>query len=136
MRLLTMKSGQVRVLPFLFFFLFIGYIIYAADADNGSWLIETAKTIKHGDKLGHFLLYGILSFLLNVALNHRKISSIRVPIGSILVLAFALIEEFTQLAFASRTFDWVDMLCDVVGIGLFALITYGKSQTKAPPTSI
>ena len=105
---------------FLLFFTFICYIIYAADTNNGFWLMKVAEKIKYGDKIGHLVLYGLLGMFLNIALRNRMIHNTKIPLGSVIVLIFAIAEEFTQLAFETRTFDYIDMLCDVIGLGIFS----------------
>ena len=109
---------------FLLFFTFICYIIYSADTHNGFWLMKVAEKIKHGDKIGHLVLYGLLGMLLNIALRNRMIHNTKIPLGSVIVLIFAIVEEFTQLAFETRTFDYIDMLCDVIGLGIISLIAH------------
>ncbi|WP_258101164.1 VanZ family protein [Marinoscillum pacificum] len=105
---------------FFLFFTFICYIIYAADTNNGFWLMKVAEKIKYGDKIGHLVLYGLLGMFLNIALKNRMIHNTKLPLGSVIVLIFAIAEEFTQLAFETRTFDYIDMLCDVIGLGIFS----------------
>ena len=111
-----------KILPALLFFLFICYVIYTADRDHDNWLLRLPGAVPFGDKVGHFLLYGIMGWLANIGLNHRAINvrKRKLPTGSLLVVGFAIVEEFTQLAFPSRTFDWADMLCDILGISLFS----------------
>lgn len=131
-----LNKGVKKVLPFLLFFLFICYIIYSADTDNGFWLIQLANKIKYADKIGHLLLYGLLGALLNLALNHRKIGKSWIPLGTVIVLVFAITEEFTQLAFETRTFDLVDMLCDVVGLALISFRGNVRAISKSLPTKL
>ncbi|MEM9775801.1 MAG: VanZ family protein [Chloroflexota bacterium] len=74
--------------------------------------------IPQGDKVGHFVLFGILAFLVNKALSCRMVDVLGndVLIGSLCVLGFVVIEEFSQLYFDSRTFDVTDLMYDSVGI--------------------
>lgn len=118
---------------FLLFFAFICYVIYAADTNNGFWLMKLAKSVPQGDKIGHLLLYGVLGVFLNLAMHNRMIRNTNIPLGSVIVLVFAISEEFTQLAFETRTFDFVDMLCDVIGLTILSpgiLSTAQKSLTR------
>lgn len=106
------------------FFMFICWIILKADLNQNSELVKWIRHIKYSDKAGHFLLYGLLAFLVNLALNNRRIriGNAFVLLGSLLVGTFAIAEEFTQIALASRSFEWWDMACDVVGIWLFSAL--------------
>ena len=49
----------------LLFFLLIIAIIIAADADQFPDVIKRLYQFPNGDKAGHFILFGILSFLLS-----------------------------------------------------------------------
>jgi VanZ family protein len=107
------------------FFLFICWIIYTADKGQVHPLLQQFRVFPYSDKVGHFLLYGLLAFVVNLALSQRKIKlfSHHVPLGALLVGIFAILEEFTQIAFATRNFEWMDMLCDIVGIIFFSQIS-------------
>ena len=86
--------------------------------------LRQLRNLPYGDKAGHFLLYGGLTFLLNLALdNHRtKLFSRPVLSGSLLVGAFAVLEEFTQIALPTRNFELVDILFDLFGIITFSYL--------------
>lgn len=130
----SMVMKSLKIIPALLFFLFICYVIYTADRDDDNWLLRLPGIIPFGDKLGHFLLYGIMAWLANISINHRTIhiGNRRIPLGSLLIFSFACGEEFTQLAFPHRTFDWTDMLCDLLGIGLFSWRTLFHRVRPAP----
>lgn len=117
---LIINGRAKQIIPFLLIFAFICYIIYAADTNNGFWLMNITKKIKYGDKIGHLVLYGLLGLFLNIALRNRMVANSKIPIGSVIVLVFAIAEEFTQLAFETRTFDFLDMLFDVIGLIIFS----------------
>ena len=109
----------------LFYFLFICWIIYSADLGHTNDLILLSKAVPYGDKVAHFLLYGILAFLLNLALNLRpiKFKEFSLQLGAVIVLTFAVLEEFTQILLANRNFELVDILMDILGIALFSWIS-------------
>lgn len=90
--------------------------------------MKVAEKIKYGDKIGHLVLYGLLGMFLNIALRNRMIHNTKLPLGSVIVLIFAIAEEFTQLAFETRTFDYIDMLCDVIGLGIISIIAQRQSK--------
>ena len=77
------------------------------------WVRETA-----GDKLMHFLLIGSLAFLVNLSMRASTLSlgPIGVLRGSLILLVLATLEEFSQLMFSSRTFDLMDLACNIGGI--------------------
>ena len=119
---------MLRVLPGLLFFIFICYVIVMADSGGESLFFDLGRVIPLGDKLGHFSLYGILSFLMNYALRFRHIEKYGFywQIGSIAVFTFALIEELSQIYFPERTADVTDLLADVVGIVFFTFVSVRK----------
>ena len=57
-----MKKKQIFFsLLAISFFLFICWIIIQADRGQPMTLTTNIRLIPHGDKLGHFVLYGILA---------------------------------------------------------------------------
>ncbi|MGB0757457.1 MAG: VanZ family protein [Patescibacteria group bacterium] len=66
------------------------------------------------DFIGHFVLLGILSYLLHRSLNRKHFA--RVPAAPLLVTGLAIIEEFTQLMSSIRAFSFLDMFANVIGI--------------------
>lgn len=103
-------------------------MIIQADMNKTNFIMDIGHTIPWGDKIGHFSLFGILALLLNMAIKFKriKIHTRRFHLGSVIVLAFAVIEEFTQLAFNTRTFDPIDMIFDLLGIGILSSVAFRK----------
>jgi polysaccharide biosynthesis protein VpsQ len=132
----AISSPVKAYVPTLLLFTFIVLIIVLADLGKDNIFMQVAHSIKHGDKIAHFLLYGMLAYLLNRGLkfrtfNHGKVS---IYLGSAIVLFFAIVEEFSQLAFDHRTFDWMDMLCDLVGIWICSAIPFLNGSLKNSQT--
>ena len=101
------------------FFVFIIAVIILADTGNLPHSIRAIYDFPNGDKLGHFILYGLLNFFMTRAFLSSFPSKSRwqmtLSIG--LVLAFFItIEEWSQQFFAARTFDLVDLLASCVGV--------------------
>ena len=121
-----------RFLASTLFFLFILLLIILADLDQKNLIIDLGRSVPFGDKIGHFILFGTLALLLNVALRFKRIHlKLRTfHLGSVIVFAFASVEEFTQLAFSTRTFDLVDMLFDLLGIGLLSSVAFRRFIIK------
>ena len=103
------------------FSLFLFTLIWLADSGRGQWLFNLVRLIPGEDKTGHFVLFGMLSLLVNVVLQSSRLRVGRLFLlkGSVLVAAFAIAEEISQLFFRSRTFDWLDLSAGLVGIWLF-----------------
>jgi hypothetical protein len=106
----------------LFFTLFILLIIILADQGKLG-ILGVINDIPYGDKAGHFILYGILTLLLDVtlirSLPNRSPKWIVAAMGLILVLIIG-IEEYSQQFYAKRTYDLVDLAFSYLGVGFFS----------------
>lgn len=114
------------------FFVFILWVIYLANTGGSSLFFNLVGAIPYGDKLGHFCLFGILTFLFNLA-SHCKSFSIgrfRVYYGTAVVTIFVLAEEVSQGFIPSRTFDVMDLTADALGILGFTCFTYLSCRWK------
>lgn len=104
------------------FFAFIILFIVLADAGQLGFL-GVVYDFPNGDKVGHFILFGILTFLLDLTLfqtlprTDRK--RIAVIIGLILALLIGL-EEFSQKFIPLRTFSLFDLFASYVGVIFFS----------------
>jgi len=107
------------------FFAFILWIIYLANTGSHSIFFELIRGMPYGDKLGHFILFGILTFLFNFAcrFKHFRINRLRIYYGSFAVFAFAMLEELSQAMVATRTLDWQDIAADIFGILFFSWLS-------------
>lgn len=112
----------------LFFTLFILLIIILADQGRLGFL-RLINQIPFGDKAGHFILYGILTLLLDLtlirALPNRSPRLIVLSMGLVLALIIGL-EEYSQQFFAKRTFDLVDLSFSYMGVLLFSWLASKK----------
>jgi VanZ family protein len=99
-------------------------VIFMADRDWCHASFALVKSVPGGDKLGHFLLIGTLAFALNVAYGCPtvRLAGLRVLKCSLLLAVPVTLEEFSQIYFASRSFDLFDLLADFLGIMLFGEI--------------
>jgi polysaccharide biosynthesis protein VpsQ len=113
-----------RWLPFSLFFLFVAGIIVGSDLGRLRSITIWVGNLPFGDKLGHFILIGFLTFLLNYALNGRmiKIGRLRVLMGCAIVGVGITLEEFSQIWLPLRTFDLVDLSANYLGIALAGLV--------------
>ena len=113
---LTMK--RISIL----FALFIVLIIVLADMGRLG-ILKQVNRIPYGDKAGHFILYGILTLLVDLTLfrslpeqNPKWVAAM-----SGLTLAFLIgIEEFSQQYFPSRTFSLRDLTASYLGVIFFS----------------
>ena len=122
------SKNKLRFLPILLFSSFILWIIIQADLGIDNPFIQFVHQIPWGDKIGHICIFACLTFLLNHALSYASFKLFKVELltGSALIFCFALAEEGTQLFFPSRTFDFGDILSDLVGIFLASILAYRR----------
>ena len=108
----------MRYFAALFLAFIIGLIVLA-DADLLPDFINAIYDFPNGDKVGHFILYGLLNFFITRAflssLPTRRGSWATLSVGLILAL-FVALEEFSQKYFASRTFSLLDLTASLLGI--------------------
>ncbi|MCA9402316.1 MAG: VanZ family protein [Candidatus Omnitrophica bacterium] len=106
------------------YILVIGLIIFLADTGRLGPVAEMIRRVPYGDAVLHALLMGFLAVAVNQLLNGRTVRAGRVTVllGTLLVVAFVVIEETTQLFIASRTFSLIDLGADFIGIGLAGII--------------
>ena len=105
------------------FTLLIILIIVLADAGVLARYAGFVYAFPYGDKAGHFVLYGILTLLINLALfrSYPDRSRLRLAVRCGLTLALLIgLEEFSQQYFSSRTFDLVDLTFSYLGVAFFS----------------
>src|SRR5262245_50474998 len=103
---MKISPASVKILTICYVLILAG-IILVADRKSTAYLLDFIRWVPYGDKVGHFVLMGILSYWVNVLLQLRTIGfgKVRYLLGSIIVLGLVTIEEFSQLFFPGRTFD-------------------------------
>lgn len=85
---------------------------------NGQSLPKLTFTLIGIDKLAHFMLFGMQSFLLIYA--HQKgranLDWIHVHVAVAIGIAYGVFIEFLQYAvFINRSYDYADMVADAIG---------------------
>lgn len=112
-----MKS---KLIASLYVLMIVG-IVYMAAHQNYHQIFSPIRSIPFGDKIGHFLLMGGLSFLINLSLRCRTVAvrSRRMLLGTTIVILVVTLEEVSQLFVQYRSFDLVDLLFDYLGIWTF-----------------
>ncbi len=93
-------------------------------------------SIPNSDKIGHFVLIGLLAFFVNLSFSCQKkvLGSIEVLTGSLIVVIVVTLEELSQLFIISRNFDLYDLFFDYAGIICFsrlAVLVTKKFRTDA-----
>jgi VanZ family protein len=113
-----------RVALALMYFGLIALIIFLADRSDSQFIFAWIRAIPGGDKVGHFILIGGFAFVVNYSLSCRefRLGTRHFLLGSAIVLALTVAEEFSQIFIPYRTFDLVDLLFDFLGIWNFGLL--------------
>lgn len=107
----------VWIFTVLFVLAFLLVILWA-DQGTMPYFIAMLYAFPNGDKVGHFLLVGMLAFLVNLSLGCRilKLGRIKILLGSLAIAVLAAVEEFTQSFFALRSASWLDLGASFLGI--------------------
>ena len=115
-------SARIKILTVVYIVIFAGIIILADI--NGTKYFRFIQYLPYGDKVGHFVLMGFLSLMVNLALRARnfQIWKFKYLLGSLIVTAVVLVEEISQIFIRGRTFDLGDLLFGFVGIVIFGEI--------------
>lgn len=114
-----------KILLTLFILSIILYGIFLADTNSkGVKIFSLIDKIPYGDKIAHFLLFGALAWSLNYTLSCKKLyfKKLSFQLGASIVLTFAILEEITQLFIPTRSFDYFDILADVLGVTIFSFL--------------
>jgi VanZ family protein len=109
------------------FVILIATIIALADSGRMPDFLVNLYHFPNGDKVGHFILIGILSLLVNSgALSlFPSTNPKRLVIVTNFVLALLLgIEEWSQQFFPNRQASLFDLLSSLAGIAFFAWLTW------------
>jgi hypothetical protein len=103
---------------------FLALLIVLADTRNLGPLY-LVYDFPYGDKAGHFVLFGMLTLLANLAVmqirGRASAASVLVVCGAMLVLVS--LEELSQLAFPARTVDAFDLAASYAGIAWFGSLS-------------
>jgi polysaccharide biosynthesis protein VpsQ len=119
-----------RWIPFSLLFLLVAGITAGIDLGRLQSLTGWINSIPFGDKCGHLLVIGFLTFLLNYALAGRmvKIGRLKILLGCTIVGVMMTVEECSQFWIASRTFDLIDLSANYLGITLAGI--FWRSSSK------
>ena len=103
---------------------FVAWIIHVANTGGSNIILQTVHDIPAGDKLGHFFVMGTFAYLVNLLLACQtfKLGRFRVLNGSVIVLVCVVLEEMTHMFIRTRTFSYLDLLSDFLGIVAFSFL--------------
>ncbi|PSB53803.1 VanZ family protein [Chamaesiphon polymorphus] len=118
-----------RWLPFSLFFLFVASIIVGSNVGRLTSITSLVDSLPFGDKWGHLVLIGLLTFLLNHALSGRKmkIGRLKILLGGTIVAVAITVEEISQIWMPLRSFDLIDLSANYLGITLAGLPWWNRN---------
>ena len=121
-----MKTNKILIFLLISFTSFLAVIIFLRNNNLANSFFAIFMTIPYYDKIGHFILMGILAFLAVISLvpllpHSTSKSTLLVLMG---VLSLIAVEEYSQIFVVSRTFSWADFACDFLGVSMFGSIGY------------
>lgn len=140
--MLKLKRDLIIKLVFSIFLAVFILILYLADTGQNRSALDMLGLLEYGDKYAHFLIYGLLSFQLNLVLKLRGISlfSIKIYYGSLTILIFSILEELSQGFIPYRNLDFGDFLANTFGIltffGITKLIEHRQKGTNTEETIV
>jgi polysaccharide biosynthesis protein VpsQ len=122
----------MKWLTFLFSLLIVLIIVLADRGQLG--FLGVINQLPFADKVGHFVLYGILTLLLDLTLFQSKRfvlppSLLALRVAVVLGLLIGL-EEYSQQFFAKRTFDLVDLTFSYLGVLFFSWLALKIQREK------
>ena len=102
------------------------FIIVLRNNNLGNSFFRLFISIPYYDKLGHFLLMGILAFLSVITfvplMSGNIFKSTSIVLG--IVLALTALEEYSQIFIPSRSFSLEDFISGLLGVLCFGLLGY------------
>ena len=103
---------------------FIAVTIYAANTGSYHPGIALVRWLPYGDKIGHLGLWGLLTLLINLASPGRSVPVGRwlLPLGTVVLSVVVVAEEASQRWLDNRTLDPIDLVANLIGIGLATVI--------------
>ena len=110
---------------------FIIWIIYQKGTGADVAIIKVIEGVPNGDKLGHFILFGVLTLLSILASRFHRLkvyNKANIYSASLVILVILTLEEFSQLFLDTRTFEWLDMSANTAGIVVFSLLALGVEK--------
>ncbi|MCA9606667.1 MAG: VanZ family protein, partial [Myxococcales bacterium] len=118
---------RARVLPIVLavYAVFIVAIIVAANLGGTNEVFHLITRLPLGDKIGHFVLIGVLGMLVDLVAGRRDARPLRAyprlrfPLAPAILFVVVLGEELSQAFLPTRTCDAGDLLADLLGMATF-----------------
>jgi VanZ family protein len=110
-------------------------LVVLADSGNLGFL-QRLYDFPYGDKVGHFLLFGLLAFLIDLAVveNRPQADMPRLSVQTSLALALLIgLEELSQRWISVRTSSLFDLAASYAGLLVFTWLAIQVGNRKRNP---
>ncbi len=116
------------------FFAFLVHTVTLANTGQRIPLFAPFDGHPLSDKVGHFVLGGLLTLGLTVSTRFKtiRLGARHILLGPVLVAMVAITEECSQYLIPTRNFDLTDLMADAAGILTFALFARWLSKRISP----
>mgnify|MGYP000754833123 CR=1 FL=1 len=113
--------------------LFLGVVLWLAY--HNQLPVQWLQRIPRYDKLGHFVLIGGAAWLAYRASGRRmvRLGRASVPLGPVVVLAVAFVEEGFQILSPHRSFSVSDLAANVLGAAFWVGLDMWWARRSAMP---
>jgi len=113
----VMKKNITTIIGIIYCFLFVLILILA---NTGNLNLNVIMTIPYYDKIGHIIIYGLLSVFIHHFVGRKSVQLIfTIPKGPAFSIILSTLEEFSQTFFSARTFSYQDLFASILGIIIF-----------------
>lgn len=112
----------------------IGYVLFFGLILVLAYTGKLPAFLTANDKLGHWVLYGIATYLGHRFLRYRHVhwGAIAIPLFPLLFGIFTLVEEAIQSQSPYRTLDAIDLVASFAGI-ICGFVLAEKTRPAATP---
>ena len=116
----------------ILFVLLLATIMFAADSGKIPGFVAGLYDFPNGDKVGHFVLMGLLSLLVNLSVlsGPGRRTMRRAITASLVVAGLVALEEFSQKFFPGRNSSWADLASSLAGIVVFGALAWFLVERK------
>lgn len=127
-----MKSRAWPLLAFLAVAL-VALVSALADLGRLAAVQGVLERVPWSDKICHFTAMFAASYAVGRALGERRLLGL--PLGAALLTVVTTLEEASQLAFVTRSFDLGDLAANLAGIWGAAFLASDGSGRRAPAST-
>jgi VanZ family protein len=119
------------------YFAALAWLVWTAGTNPHHPIIRVVTAVPYADKFGHFVLMGMLTLVFNYLLRGRALALFgrrTLCLGTLIAASLVVVEEFSQLMIASRTFSLADLAADALGIAAFDWLARNSIGVILPST--